>query len=255
MKKLLSMLLAIIMLVAAVTVAGAATVNPFTDVHEDAWYYEEVLEAVRTGIINGKTETEFKPDDFLTYAEAIKLAACINQVHINGKVTLEAGNPWYMPYVEFCQKNGIISKEYNYNANITRAEYIEIFACALPDESYREINDIPDGSILDVDMKAPYAIYVYKMYRAGIVTGVDEKRNCNPDANIKRSEVATIISRIMNEEKRVEFEMPESKGIIKNEETLEDDDPGIVNNAEVKVNKPADDPIITDTGQHRKTGY
>ena len=40
------------------------------------------------GVINGKTETEFKPDDLLTYAEAIKLAACMSQVYLNGKVTL-----------------------------------------------------------------------------------------------------------------------------------------------------------------------
>ncbi|MBQ4645264.1 MAG: S-layer homology domain-containing protein, partial [Clostridia bacterium] len=52
-------------------------VNPYVDVPEDAWYHDEVVGAVYTGIINGKSATEFKPDDLLTYAEAIKLAACM----------------------------------------------------------------------------------------------------------------------------------------------------------------------------------
>jgi len=53
-------------------------VNPFVDVPEDAWYHDEVVGAVYTGIVNGKSATEFKPDDLLTYAEAIKLAACMS---------------------------------------------------------------------------------------------------------------------------------------------------------------------------------
>ena len=182
-------------------------VNPFVDVPEDAWYHDEVVEAVRTGIINGKTATEFMPDDLLTYAEAVKLAACMNQVYSNGEVTLTAGDPWYQPYVDYCKINNIIKKDYDYNANATRAGYIEIFAEALPDSAFSDINNIPDGSILDVKDNAPYAIYVYKMYRAGILTGVDALHNCKPEDNIKRSEVAAIISRMMNDDNRVEFEM------------------------------------------------
>ena len=192
-------------------------INPFVDVPEDAWYHDEVVEAVATGIINGKTPTEFMPDDFLTYAEAVKLAACMNQVYLYGKVTLTAGEPWYKPYADYCRENGITTKDYDYNAKATRAGYMEIFANALPDEAFSDINAIVDGSILDVDGSAPYAIYVYKMYRAGIVTGVDEMHNCNPDANIKRCEVATIISRMMNEENRVRFNMgtdDETIGVI-----------------------------------------
>jgi len=45
------------------------------------------------------------------------------------------------------------------------------------------------------------------MYRAGIVQGVDGAHNCNPNANIKRSEVATILTRMMNEGVRISFNM------------------------------------------------
>ena len=187
-------------------------INPFEDVKKDAWYHDEIVEAVYTGIINGKSETIFAPDDLLTYAEAVKLAACMSQVYLNGNVTLTSGTPWYQPYVDYCKINNIIKKNYDYNANATRAGYIEIFASALPDSAFEEINNIPNGSILDVKSGATYAHYVYKMYRAGIVTGVDALHNCKPEDNIKRSEVAAIISRMMNDDKRIEFDMPGTSG-------------------------------------------
>ena len=187
-------------------------INPFEDVKNDAWYHDEIVEAVYTGIINGKSETIFAPDDLLTYAEAVKLAACMSQVYLNGNVTLTSGTPWYQPYADYCRINNIITKNYDYNANATRAGYIEIFANALPDSAFEDINNIPEGSILDVKDNAPYTIYVYKMYRAGILTGVDALHNCKPEDNIKRSEVAAIISRMMNDDKRIEFDMPGTSG-------------------------------------------
>ena len=210
-------------------------VNPFVDVPEDAWYHDEVVGAVYTGIINGKTKTEFKPDDFLTYAEAIKLAACMSQVYLNGEVTLTNGNPWYKPYVDYCKINNIIKKNYDYNANATRAGYIEIFASALPDSAFEEINNIPNGSILDVKSGATYAHYVYKMYRAGILTGVDALHNCKPEANIKRCEVATIISRMMDEGNRVKFDMSDPGS---NKNTEDDNDKEIINKTEEKEDEP-----------------
>ena len=213
-------------------------VNPFVDVPEDAWYHDEVVGAVYTGIINGKSATEFKPDDLLTYAEAIKLAACMSQVYLNGNVTLTSGTPWYQPYVDYCKINNIIKKNYDYNANATRAGYIEIFASALPDSAFEEINNIPNGSILDVKSGATYAHYVYKMYRAGILTGVDALHNCKPDDNIKRSEVAAIISRMMDEGNRVKFDMSDPDS---NKNTEDDNDKEIINKTEENEDKDKDE--------------
>ena len=221
------------------TVCGhSQLVNPFVDVPGDAWYHDEVVGAVYTGIINGKSATEFKPDDLLTYAEAIKLAACMSQVYLNGEVTLTSGTPWYQPYVDYCKVNNIIKKDYDYNANATRAGYIEIFASALPDKAFKEINNIPNGSILDVKSGATYAHYVYKMYRAGILTGVDALHNCKPDDNIKRSEVAAIISRMMDEGNRVKFDMSDPDG---NKNTEDDNDKEIINKTEENEDKDKDE--------------
>lgn len=208
MKKLLSIIIAGALCISLAATSFAAP--KFEDVSESDWFYNDVISAVELGLINGKSETEFKPDDFLTYAEALKLAACMNQLYQTSDITLAGGDPWYMPYAEYCKENKITQKDYNYDEYATRAGYMEIFANALPDEAFKQINNIPDGSISDVDMKAPYVASVYKLYRAGIVAGVDEFHNCNPSDNIKRCEVATIIARMMDESKRVKFEISDT---------------------------------------------
>lgn len=206
MKRILCSLLALVMCISMAATVLAAEMK-FTDVKKSDWFYDDVKTAVESGLVNGKSATTYAPNDNLTYAEAIKLAACMNQLYNEGAISLASGNPWYKPYVDYCIDEEIIDKEYNYTENATRAGYMGIFAKALPDEGLEAINNVPDNSIPDVPSSRAYAAGVYKLYRAGILTGVDEAHNCNPLANIKRSEVAAILTRMMNEDKRVEFNM------------------------------------------------
>ena len=183
---------------------------PFGDVSENEWYYEDVKTAYESGLINGKSDNSFAPNDYLTYAEAVKLAACMHQLYTTGKVTLEpgAGAEWHSTYVSYAKANNIIAKDYEWNKNATRAGYMEIFASALPDEALAAINTVPDGSIPDVPMTHEQAGAIYKLYRAGIVQGVDSAAHaCIPESNIKRSEVAAILTRMMNPDKRIRFTM------------------------------------------------
>jgi hypothetical protein len=183
---------------------------PFTDVPDTAWYRDAVEDAWRMGLIDGKTPTLYMPKDNLTYAEAVKLAACMHQLYTNGAVTLAnatGGNAWYMTYVDYAKDNGIIDHDYEWSAPATRAGYIEIFANALPDDALPPMNAVSNGAIPDVPMTHPQAAAIYKLYRAGILTGVDAAHNCNPDANIMRSEVATILVRMMDPTQRKSFSM------------------------------------------------
>lgn len=213
MKRIISIILSLVMLLGMASVANAEHYSNFTDVKPDSWYYEDVDNAVRLGIINGKTATTFAPDDNLTYAEAIKLAACMYQLYKDGSVYLvSGGSPWYQTYVDYAKDHGIITDNFfekvlEINEKATRAGYMEIFASALPDEALKGINNVPDGSIPDVPMVHESSIGIYKLYRAGILTGVDAAHNCKPEDNIKRCEVAAIITRMMDETKRVKFSM------------------------------------------------
>jgi len=177
---------------------------PFTDVPETAWYYNDVKIAWEMGLVNGTGLTTYSPNKDLTYAEAVKLAACMHQLYTTGEVTLVNGSPWYQSYVDYAKENGIISKDYEWKAPATRMGYMEIFAKALPKEAFEAINEIEDDSIPDVPMTHPLAAEIYKLYRAGIVQGNNE-HYCRPDAPIRRSEVAAILARMMVPEERIEF--------------------------------------------------
>jgi len=181
---------------------------PFTDVPTYAWYYEDVLTAYSQGLIDGMTETTFDPNGNLTIGQAIKLAACMHQLYYKGEVTLEPNTtPWYKAYVDYALSNGIIASQYpNYNKPATRAEMAVIFANVLPSGQYASINQVSNNAIPDVKTTDAYGAAVYKLYRAGILAGNNEvTREFTPNANIKRSEVAAILTRLMNPETRQEF--------------------------------------------------
>ncbi|MBQ3955488.1 MAG: S-layer homology domain-containing protein [Clostridia bacterium] len=204
-RRILTFVLAALLCVGLFPAAGAAADLPFTDVPPGVWYYDYVKSAVDTGLVNGKTATTYCPDDYLTYAEAVKLAACMHQKHLTASVTLTNGDPWYQSYADYAKTNGIISKEYDWKEKATRAGYMEIFAHALPDDWLIGINKVADGSIPDVPATHPQAAEIYKLYRAGILQGSDAEHHCNPGSFIKRSEVAAILIRMMFPTSRLRF--------------------------------------------------
>ncbi|MBO4897690.1 MAG: S-layer homology domain-containing protein [Clostridia bacterium] len=194
------------------TATSFAAPITFTDVADDAWYYEDVQKAVDTGLISGFPDNTYRPDDEMTYAQAVKLAATMYKISMTGSYEFPEGTPWYAPYTEYAKNTGVISKDYDWNAPATRAGYMEIFANAIPDmpattavTALSAVNSVKDNSIPDVPMSHPQAKAIYKLYRAGIVQGVDDKHSCKPGSYIKRSEVAAIICRMMYADKRLSY--------------------------------------------------
>lgn len=208
MKKSISrQLLIMILLLSFVMTSLYAEAMSFTDVKESDWFYEDVKIAVEKGLVNGKTSTLYAPKDNLTYAETIKLAACMHQKHKEGSVTLKNGTPWYKSYADYCKTNKIISRDYDWGKPTTRAEYMDIFSRALPGSELAAVNPVSDDAIPDVPKTHKYAKEIYKLYKAGIVQGVDAARNCKPDTHITRAEVAAILTRMMDKTKRIKFDL------------------------------------------------
>ncbi len=204
-KQFASLSLAVLLFAAMISAAAAYSYNPFTDVSPYAWYYADVMNAVDSGLVNGKTGSTFCPDDYLTCAEAVKLASCLNQLWWTGTVTLSNGTPWYRTYVDYAWDAGILSEEYYWNGYATRGVFMEIFANALPYYALEEINSVPDGSIPDVSVYDPYAEAIYYLYRAGVVQGSDDMHTCYPYNYIRRSEVAAILTRMTDPSARLRF--------------------------------------------------
>lgn len=201
---------------AAITGTGSASELPFQDMKSSDWFYQDVVRAYQMGLINGLTETSYAPQSTLTAAQAVKLAACMHQKYHTGAVTLKSagdGRAWYMSYVDYAGKNGILEQEFSdYNAPITRGEFVKLFYLALPETEYVRINTIMDGAIPDIATDAPLAKQVYTFYMAGILTGYTAgngrlDHEFGAESTITRAEVASIMSRMFNPEMRQRFSM------------------------------------------------
>lgn len=188
--------------ISKVTIFGSAEVlseniSAFTDVSENSWYYDYVIFAVKKGLINGRSDSIYDPETNLSIAEAIKIAACMHQLYDTGSITLKNSLPWYDSYVKYALNNGITTRTYtNYDTRISRSEFVSIFYRSMPSSEYKLINTIGDNSIPDVNSSDTHASYIYAFYRAGIVIGNDNLGTFYPNANIRRSEVAAIITRM-----------------------------------------------------------
>ena len=107
------------------------TKNPFTDLSEDAYYYQAVLWAVEQGITVGTTETTFDPDQTCTRGEAVAF------LHRNAGEPVAAGNhgfqdvngsDYYDNAVQWAREKSITSgtteTTFSPNARCTRGQIV-----------------------------------------------------------------------------------------------------------------------------------
>lgn len=186
----------------------------FTDLKETHWAYENVKSSFEYDLLKGESETLFTPDASLTVGATIAMAARLHSIYQTGKNSFEQGTPWYACYVDYALKNGLITGEYsNYDAQIQRWEFSQIMGRALPDQALPVINNVEDSAVPDVAMTLSFAPAVYRLYRAGILTGSDGGAFA-PYDKILRSEAAAILSRMVDSSLRKTFTLkvePEPK--------------------------------------------
>ena len=177
---------------------------PFYDVDSDDWFYEPVKSAWEQELIDGVTARYYMPDNTLTVAQAVKLAAALHQKQSVGFVTLQnGGTHWYDNYVNYAVANSLIEAAYQsksaeaMNAAVTRAEFVHILSKLLNAGTINTVNNIPDVKSGDA-----YADEIFAFYRAGILTGSDRLGTFHPESSLKRSEAAAILVRLYDATQR-----------------------------------------------------
>lgn len=184
--------------------AGEVPPLSFTDVSASAWYYNAVSYMVELHIMSGTSDTAFSPDDTLSLAQTICLAAEVHQLNSAGSITLKPDEDiWYMSYVKYAVAQGIIGGAYTaktaaeYDASVSRGEFVGIMYKALPQKNYTVIGTVPDGSIPDVSSSSGSAAAIYAFYRAGIVSGGADG-SFNPDGTVSRAQAAAIMAAMLD---------------------------------------------------------
>lgn len=184
----------------------------FTDVPAGQWYTGTVASAVEFGLMNGQGNLLFNPSGSVTIAEAITMAARIHSIYTNGSGDFEQepGAKWYQVYLDYAYQSGILTASYYkdiVNQPASRAQFAEIFSKALPDRALSAKNSVADNAIPDVPSSVSYASAVYKLYRAGILTG-DENHRFQPQSNITRAEVSAVAARMADSSSRASVTLP-----------------------------------------------
>ena len=189
------------------------TEGRFNDVSFGYWYGKYVAKAFALGLMQGRDGSIFAPGDSISIAETITLAARLHNIYNGGDGYFEQSEPWYRVYVDYACENGIIhTDKWNYYASATRRRFVSILEKALPAAELNAISDVPDNTIPDVLVTDPAAAAIYRLYRAGVLTGSDALGTFYPEEYIDRSAVAAIVSRMAVRSMRVEFSLNPYKG-------------------------------------------
>lgn len=224
-KRLIAALLSVLIICSVMGTAQAAgspagrfapiytyTSGQFSDVNTAAWYAMYIQAGVEYGLINGKGGGLYAPSDSLTTGEAVKIADTLYSVYKTGKAfTPTAGSaPWYKPYADYALKKGILdAPAADYSAPVTRAQFAELLAKALPESAIPAMNAIGDNTIPDVSGDDTFGKAVYLLYRAGILGGYDSFGTCRPFACLTRAEAAAIAVRAAAAEFRTSLTLPQ----------------------------------------------
>ncbi len=217
MKKVLSLILAVIMLVSCTAMVSAVE---FPDVDSNYSWAEEAIDALsESGIITGYDDGTFKPGKDITRQEAITLfskalgaSEDVNSKFIDlaygiyatdladseGSYAVKQGA--YMIYkkvLDADEVNDYLCEE-NRNVTLKRYEAAALIAKALGADPW--LKDNPEYELTFVDSNdIPENVkgYVYYATALGIMNGMGENM-FGPDATVTRAQIAVMIKRILD---------------------------------------------------------
>ena len=174
------------------------TIYPFDDIADIPWAADAITQLSYRGVLNGKSERLFMPNDNVTreeFAKIITVAFKLNLVNTECPFGDVDENNWAYPYIRSAYKAGIIKgvsdTEFGYGQNITREDLcvminrmLTVGELTLPQVDGGVFGD--DGEISDYAKES-----VYYLERAGIILG--DGTNFNPKASATRAEAAKIV--------------------------------------------------------------
>lgn len=208
-KRIIAILLACIMIVGLAPAASAATTFP--DV-VGRWSEPYITDMAERGLYEGDNHGNFNPQSELTAAQAIaicarmggydedKVALAIDDYLATVYVTIDGAQSWFHEDFAVAVAAGIVTMDElgelqssgKLNAPLTREEFAPYLVRAMQ----LELGELDVSFTFrdKADISGEYEADVYVLVTLGIVEG-DDKRNFNPQNNIRREDSATMFSR------------------------------------------------------------
>lgn len=172
---------------------------PFTDVPEDAWYYEELYYVYAHGIMKGTTQTTFSPDATSTRAQVVTvLYRMAGSPDVSGLAEPFKDVPddyWCRDAIIWGYNEGIIKgftqTRFAPTEEVTRAQLVTmLYRYAGSPEASGNLSVFTDAA----DIAEPYRTAAVWAVENGVVQGYKDG-SFRPDLPISRAQLAVILAR------------------------------------------------------------
>lgn len=202
-RRFISILLTLCMALSLLPTSALAAAEQYTDVTEDAWYYDEVSFVSEKGYFKGYPDNTFKPNDTMTRAMFVTVMSRFAGVKVDDTTSAFTDVPageWYTGAITWAAKKGIVNGRgngiFDPNGNVTREEMCTILDRYL--EAYDETAKLTKtpATITDLDTVSAYAAEAVENCVAyGVITGYPDG-TFGPKINATRAHVAAILQRL-----------------------------------------------------------
>ena len=209
MKKILCLVMALTIVISSFGTVFAAA--DFSDMKGYGWAKDYVNTLVDKGGITGYPDGTFKPGKTITNAEFIKTVVGT----VTGETFSKTGKHWASGYIDYALAEGLILGDEidssEYDEPMTREKMAVVIARTATNILEEELfpadldkNEVR-SSITDYYELCKYCKdYILDVYGAGIITGYPDN-SFGGDKTATRAEAATMIVRLIDPSKRVEF--------------------------------------------------
>lgn len=182
--------------------------NPFTDIKEGVWYYDDVMFVYQNSLMNGTSSTTFSPDSTLTRAMIVTIlwrnegSPSIEGMYAEFADVIQGS--WYETAVGWAARNGIVQGYsegfFGPNDPITRQDlavilerYMRFIGSELNvTDQWIEFAD--EAEISEYAMNA-----IQTLNKLGIINGIGVDENeqivINPKGNATRAQAAALLHR------------------------------------------------------------
>lgn len=178
------------------TSQGTKEMN-FSDIESVPWAMEAIRECYKRGVISGRTDDIFAPQDYVTRAEFIKMITTALNKGVDANITFTdvSESDWFYPYVRAAYALGLIRGNENNcfmpNENITRQDMALII--------YNALQNISKGDAVEFADKEQISAYAMDaigyLYQNNLISGMGDNTFA-PLNNTTRAEAASIIYRV-----------------------------------------------------------
>lgn len=205
---------------------GQMTSNTFSDLNTKSWYYSGVKTAYNKGIMLGYPDKTFGPNNTVTWAEAVTIAARMHAAYNSNRLYERGSDSWFVPFYKYCADHKLLPKSVPAQSKadttvISRYDLAYMFARVIDKEDMPAISDKVIGDLSSIP--SYYKQSVELMYSSGIMDGMDKKYSFLGTSTTTRAQIATVIARIVEPALRKGSDAKVNAAMASYEANLEND--------------------------------